>query len=96
LAIAIERVCERSRDDRAAISAAVPVDADGVDLARAALAQLGAALRSLDAVQPRGVALTRRLLTEPASALFNPKSPEALYEAAREALLALTARGRDQ
>ncbi len=72
----------------------MPVDAYAVEVARPALVQLGAALRSGDSVEPRGVALTRRLLTEPASALFRPNCPDALYEAAREALLALTARER--
>jgi hypothetical protein len=92
LASALERVCSRPNDGPPAISAAVPVDVEAVDVARPALEQLGAALRSATAVDARGVALTRRLLTEPPSALFRPQSSEALYEAAREALLALKGR----
>lgn len=95
LAIAIERACSKSGHNRPAISAAVPVDADAIKVARPALEQLGAALRSRGAVEPRGVALAHRLLTEPGSALFRPASPEALYAAAREALLALKESGRE-
>jgi hypothetical protein len=60
-----------------------------VRIARPALEQLAAALRSRDSVQPQGVALAQLLLTEPSSALYQPADPDELYRAAREALLAL-------
>jgi hypothetical protein len=89
LADSLERGLRAKPQRRAAFSAAIPTDARAVALARPALEQLAAALRSRDTVQARGVALGRRLLTEPASPLFNPTHRDALYEAAREALLAL-------
>jgi len=75
------------------ISAAVPVDRGAVELARPAMQQLARALRSRRAVEPRGVALTQVLLTEPFSALYRPAYREELYELAREALFALGSPG---
>jgi hypothetical protein len=67
----------------------VPVDARAVQLAAPALEQLADALNHRESVNVRGVALARVLLTEPTSPLYRPSHPEALYEAARHALLAL-------
>jgi hypothetical protein len=84
----LARACsERSR--RATFSAAIPVNTAAVNLARPALEQLAAALRSRRPVRPRGVALAHALLSDPESALYRSTYPEELYEAAREALLAL-------
>jgi hypothetical protein len=77
---------------RAVLSAAVAVDEDAVEVARPALQQLASALRSRAAVEPRGVAITRILLTEPCSALYSPAYREELYEVARAALFALGSR----
>ena len=49
-------------------------------------------LRSRADVEPRGVAITQILLTEPSSALYWPAYPEELYELARAALFALGSR----
>ena len=76
----------------AVLSAAVAVDEHAVEAARPALLQLALALRSRADVDPRGVALTRVLLTEPSSALYRPASREELYELARTALFALGSR----
>jgi hypothetical protein len=73
----------------AALSAAVAVDGPAVEVARPALQQLASALRSRADVEPRGVAITQILLTEPSSALYRPAYREELYELARAALLAL-------
>jgi hypothetical protein len=81
------------RPERAAWSAAIPVDGRAVELARPALQQLARALRSRRVVEPRGVALAQMLLTEPGSALYRPAYREELYELAREALFALGSRG---
>jgi hypothetical protein len=74
---------------QAVLSAAVPVDERAVAVARPALQQLAWALRWRADVEPCGVAITRILLTEPCSALYQPAYPEELYELARAALLAL-------
>jgi hypothetical protein len=73
----------------AVLSAAVAVDEHAVEAARPALQQLALALRSRADVEPRGVAITRVLLTEPSSALYRPAYREELYEVARAALFAL-------
>lgn len=73
----------------AVLSAAVAVDEHAVEVARPALQQLASALRSRADVEPRGVAITQVLLTEPSSALYRPAYPEELYELARAALFAL-------
>jgi hypothetical protein len=70
-------------------SAAIRFDPVAAHIARPALEQLAAALRARESVDPRGVILARQLLTEPDSALYRPSYAEELYEAAREALLAL-------
>jgi hypothetical protein len=88
IASGVERLCSESVK-RPGFSAAVPVHRRAVRIARPALEQLAAALRSRDSVEPRGVALAQLLLTEPSSALYQPANPDELYRAAREALLAL-------
>jgi hypothetical protein len=60
-----------------------------VEVARPALQQLASALRSPTDVEPRGVAITRILLTQPSSALYRPAYREELYEVARAALFGL-------
>jgi hypothetical protein len=77
----------------AVLSAAVAVDKPAVDVARPALQQLASALRSRADVEPRGVAMTQILLTEPCSPLYRPAYGEELYEPARTALFALRKRG---
>jgi hypothetical protein len=94
-AVGVERVCLERRE-RPGFSAAVPIDGRAVEIARPALEQLARALRSRDSVEPCGVALTQLLLTDGASSLYRPAYPEALYEAAREALLALAPVGRSR
>jgi hypothetical protein len=76
----------------AVLSAAVAVDGRAVDVARSALQQLASALASRADVEPRGVAITQILLTEPSSPLYRPAYPEELYELARAALFALGSR----
>jgi len=78
--------------EHAVLSAAVAVDERAVEVARPALQQLASALRSRTDVEPRGVAITQILLTEPCSALYHPAYREELYELARAALFALGSR----
>jgi hypothetical protein len=88
IAAAVDRV-STERPERAGFSAAMPVEFTAVKIARPALEQLASALRSRRSVDPLGVALSKALLTEPCSALYQPAYPEQLYEVARNALLAL-------
>ena len=88
LACGLERLLSRTRR-RAAFSAAIPFDRRAVEIARPALEQLAIALRSPELIQPRGVALTRLLLTDPSSAVYAPAYSDQLYDIAREALLAV-------
>lgn len=74
---------------RVGFSASVPVSWKPVEIAQPALEQLVAALRARESVRPRGVALTRLLLTDGSGPLYRPVSPDALHESAREALFAL-------
>lgn len=73
----------------AAWTASVPVSARAGSDDRDALVQLSARLAAADATDARGVALARRLLTDPDSPLFGSEDPAALWLAARRALLAL-------
>jgi len=82
-----------ARSEAAAFSATIPCNARAVAIARPALEQLATALRSWELIEPRGVAITQVLLTEPGSALYRPSCEEELYEVAREALFALGAHG---
>lgn len=88
LAGGLEHACARD-EDGGTLSSAVAVDAEAVEIARPALRQLAHALVSRERLDVRGVALTRLLLTEPASPLYGSRYPEELYERVREALLAL-------
>jgi hypothetical protein len=59
-------------------SAAVPVHAGAVEVARPALLQAAAALRCREAVRAQGVALAQRLLIDTEGLLYSPERPEAL------------------
>ncbi len=87
LATAVEKACRTSR--RRGFSAAIPVDARALDLARPVLLELAAALRCSDCVRAQGVALAELLLTQAEGPLYTPQHTEALYQAAHRALLAL-------
>jgi hypothetical protein len=78
-----------SRRGPTAFSAAIPINGQAVQVARPALEQLAAALRSQDDVRAQGVALTRLLLTDMCSALYKPAYADQLHDVACEALSAL-------
>lgn len=78
------------RDPGAYISSAVPFRLDQVEGARATLLALAGALRDIDRVDVRGVAMTLRLITDPASPLYSGTAG-ALQAAARQALDCLIA-----
>ena len=82
------RALGRKRE-ASALTAAVPVDAGAVELARPVAGAARQRTRSRERVAIRGLAITQLLLTEPGSPLYASRYPEQLYEWAREALLAL-------
>jgi hypothetical protein len=88
LAAGLERVC-RKQDRRVGLSAAIPVHAGAIEVARPALLELAAALRCRRSVRAQGVARAQLLLTEAEGPLYTARRREALYEAASDALLAL-------
>ena len=88
LAEGLERLWSESCK-RPGVSAAIGADPRAVRLARPVLEQLACALRGRPSVDPRGVALTRLMLTDACSALYLPAYPEELHEIVRVALVAL-------
>ena len=88
LAGGVERLLSPTRS-RAAFSAAIPFDRRAVEIARPALEQLAIVLRSPQPIAPRGVALTRLLLTDPCGAVYAPAYADQLYDVARAALVAV-------
>ena len=91
LACGVDRACAMP-PGHAVLSAAVAVDEHAGEVARPALQQLASTVRSSVDIEPRGVAITQVLLTEPAGALYRPAYREELYELARAALFALGSR----
>jgi len=69
LASALEGVVARAERSADSLTAAAPVHSDDVLAARTPLLDLARRLRSGDEVDPQGVLLVRRLLSDPASAL---------------------------
>jgi hypothetical protein len=90
LAVSVERLVDEIEADPGALSSAIPVRREQVAEARVTLLSIAGALRDVDAVGPRGVALTLRLITDPASPLYS-STTEALQHKAREALNCLIA-----
>jgi hypothetical protein len=72
LALSVQRLVEEIDTDPASyLSSAVPLQRHHVAAARGTLLALAGALRDVDPVNPRGVALTLRLITDPASPLYS-------------------------
>jgi hypothetical protein len=88
LVAGLEHACGTHQGEQA-LSCTIAVDRAAVDIARPALEQLARALLARERPDVHGVALTRLLLTHPASPLYEPCYPEELHERVREALLAL-------
>lgn len=75
-------------------SSAVPIDYKAVEVARPVLTEIVLSLRSVDIVEPRGVVLGWRLLTDAASPLFAPPGgvsgdPDRLWHESLALLFAL-------
>jgi hypothetical protein len=69
LATALEAVVARAERAPGSLTASAPVHSDDVLAARTPLLDLARRLRSGDEVDPQGVLLVRKLLTDPSSAL---------------------------
>jgi hypothetical protein len=77
LAASVQRlVDELDADRRSYLSSAVPVNYEHVAPARGTLQALAGALRDLDPIDPRGVALSLRLITDPDSPLYTGAAAE--------------------
>jgi hypothetical protein len=96
LASAIEHVLAEAETDAGppSLSAAAPVAHESVMAARTALLDLARRLRAPAPVDPQGVLLVRRLLSDPAGPLATPSSEGSLEQAVRHARAALTPRHR--
>jgi hypothetical protein len=89
LACALDGVKVAARTRRPTLASSAPLNLEAARLASPALVELSRALRVRHRVDPRGVALTQLLLSDPASPLYRPDHPTAAYEEFREALVAL-------
>jgi hypothetical protein len=92
LAAALEAVVARAERGRESLSSSAPVPADDVLGARTPLLDLARRLRSDSAVDPQGVLLARRLLSDPASALNSRSGALSLRAALRTVNAALNPR----
>jgi hypothetical protein len=101
LAKGLERIVEATERRSSDRNATLPIDRDQVIRARRPLLQLAERLRGPDVVDPRGVAMVGRLLTDEASPIYSPAwsradaPPGALESHARGALAALEDRTTD-
>jgi len=90
LAASVEHlVDDLGSDPGSYMSSAVPFRLDQVEEASATLLALAGALRDVDQVDPRGVAMTLRLITDPVSPLYSAKTPGELQLAVRASLRCL-------
>jgi hypothetical protein len=89
LAVGIERVLEAAEEPPLTFSSSAPLRRPEVLAARDALLSLACDLRSERPVCARGVALTRRLLTDARSPLYSATGADDIQHAARSARDAL-------
>lgn len=92
LAAALEAVVARAKHGGTSLSASAPVRSEDVLGARTQLEDLARRLHSDAEVDPQGVLLVRRLLTDPASALNSRAGAESLCAAVRQVNAALDPR----
>jgi hypothetical protein len=92
LADALEAVVARAERGSGGFTASAPVAPDEVLPARTQLIDIARRLRSGGDVDPQGVLLVRRLLTDPASALNSGAGPASVRAAARQVSAALDPR----
>jgi hypothetical protein len=92
LADALEAVVARAERSDDSLTSSAPLHSDDVLDARTPLLDLARRLRSADGVDPQGVLLARRMLTDPASALNSRSGAEGLRAAVRRVSAALNPR----
>lgn len=92
LAAGIERTLAAAEHPSRALTSAVPLQRREILAARAGLLALAAELGGTDEVQPRGVALVQRLLTDGDSPLYRLRRVGELERAVRHAKAALLLR----
>lgn len=92
IAASVQHLVDDADSDRGWwLSAAIPFLRDQASEARGTLLSLAGALRDVEAVDPRGVAMTLRLITDPASPLYARTARGALQLRAHAALRCLLA-----
>jgi hypothetical protein len=92
LAAALDSVVARAERGGGGLTAAAPVQRESVLAARTQLGDLARRLRSDAEVDPQGVLLARRLLTDPAGALNSGAGPGSLCATVRQINAALDPR----
>ncbi|HKH42511.1 MAG TPA: hypothetical protein VKA41_11745 [Solirubrobacterales bacterium] len=87
LAASVEHLVDDLESDPGSyMSSAVSFRVDEVAEARTTLMSLAGALRDVDPIDPRGVAMTLRLITDPTSPLYVRTAPGGLQREAQAAL----------
>jgi hypothetical protein len=89
LADNLERLVTAANEAPAPLSSVIPVQRAQVRAARTPILELASRLRGDDPVQPAGLILTRRLLTDGNGPAFAPSPPGALADAVEQAIRAL-------
>jgi hypothetical protein len=92
LATALEAVVARAARGGSGFTAAAPLDPDEVLPAQIQLTDIARRLRSGEEVDPQGILLVRKLLTDPASALNSGAGAGSLRLAVRRVSAALDPR----
>ena len=90
LAASVDALVRAADEPRSGATAAVPVVREQVREARDSLTQLAGLLRRAEGVQPRGLAMVQRLLTDGGSVLYDDTSRGAAELQVRAALDWLT------
>jgi hypothetical protein len=95
LAASVQRLVEDlDADPGSYVTSAVPFRLDQVAEARGTLLSVAGALRDVEQVDPRGVAMTLRLITDPTSPLYVPAAGGTLRLRAQAALRRLLAQSQ--
>ena len=89
LADDLERLVTAAKEAPAPLSSAIPVQRAQVRATRTPILELASRIRGDDPVQPAGLILARRLLTDGNGPAFAPSPPGALADAAEQAIRAL-------
>jgi hypothetical protein len=89
LADDLEHLVNAAKEAPAPLSSAIPVQRAQVRAMRTLILELASTIRDDDPVQPAGLILARRLLTDGNGPAFAPSPPGALADAVAQAIRAL-------